>query len=108
MWSYKKDPLGSIAASIHSKASVVSLQWEDAGAQSILSGGPGQREAVDRPEAGQNASAAAMNGLVCAPGNGSNGTGQIGPFSSSLSNVRLYSRPLSDVDVAAIHERPRL
>ena len=36
------------------------------------------------------------------------GNGQIGPFSGSLSDVRLYNRGLSDTHVAAIFERQRM
>ncbi len=35
------------------------------------------------------------------------GNGQIGPFSGSLSGVRLYNRALSETEVAAMCERPR-
>lgn len=122
-------------------------------------------------EAGPNASAAAMTGPGCPPGNGNSGTGllvssperakrilkrcgrrhlatvrgggalrlyvdgapvaeavsfnltdydlatdgplqiacgQSGPFSGSLSDVRLYNRPLLNADVAAIFEELRL
>ena len=34
--------------------------------------------------------------------------GQSGPFSGSLSDVRLYNRGLSDTQVAAIFERQRM
>ena len=36
------------------------------------------------------------------------GSGQIGPFSGSLSDVRLYNRALSDTQVAAIFARQRI
>ena len=36
------------------------------------------------------------------------GNGQIGPFSGSLSDVRLYNRALSDTQVAATFERQRM
>ena len=36
------------------------------------------------------------------------GNGQIGPFSGSLSDMRMYNRALSDTDVAAIFEKTRL
>ncbi len=36
------------------------------------------------------------------------GNGQIGPFSGSLSDVRLYNRALSDTQVTAIFERQRM
>lgn len=36
------------------------------------------------------------------------GNGQIGPFSGSLCDVRLYNRALSDTQVAAIFERQRM
>lgn len=36
------------------------------------------------------------------------GNGQIGPFSGSLSDVRLYNRALSDSHVAAIFEKQRM
>ena len=36
------------------------------------------------------------------------GNGQIGPFSGSLSDVRLYNRGLSDTLAAAIFERQRM
>ncbi len=36
------------------------------------------------------------------------GNGQIGPLSGSLSDVRFYNRALSDGEVAAIAEKPRL
>ena len=36
------------------------------------------------------------------------GNGQIGPFSGSLSDVRLYNRALSDTQVAAIFARQRM
>ena len=35
------------------------------------------------------------------------GNGQIGPFSGSLGDVRLYNRALVDTEVAAIFERSR-
>lgn len=34
--------------------------------------------------------------------------GQVGPFSGSLSDVRLYNRALGDGEVSHIYERPRL
>ncbi len=36
------------------------------------------------------------------------GNAQIGPFSSSLSNVRLYSRALNDGEVDQLFARPQL